>query len=123
MKRLIGACAAIGIAATCPVPSQAEQNMTARAFQELNPDQRTYYIGGIVHMLMLHTAIVDDGDETRSRCVSRWYFDGPGPSHIKAAFTRFPDDDPASLVEAMMRLECGKGKEKDSPNLNRRRGD
>ncbi|KZD12390.1 hypothetical protein [Oceanibaculum pacificum] len=92
-----------------PAPSYSEQGMTARAFQSLNGDQRTYYMGGIIHTLMLHTIILDNRDNTRARCLSRWYFEGDGPEQIKTAFAQHPDADPASLVEALMRRKCGKG--------------
>ncbi|WP_085558202.1 hypothetical protein [Azospirillum agricola] len=83
--------------------------------------QQPSFIGQVVAAIARHFQETD-GATVRSNCVNRWYGEDPaaGNAAIFRNAAKFPDEDPARIVMAMMEKRCGRDKDEGMKLLRER---
>ena len=109
--------ALMSIGFNLPVPANANKQtvMTAREVMETMPGQeRTSYIIGLVDGLAYGRFLKDTDKagrqvETGMKCIFDWFYkDGLGNTRrVEAAFKRYGEHHPTTLLHAIIKKECG----------------
>ncbi|MCW2248061.1 hypothetical protein M2352_003695 [Azospirillum fermentarium] len=112
-------CALVGVLAFGLAGAAPAQ--TGKQLIDLPAPQQTSYLGQVVAAIARHFQETD-GTTVRSNCVTRWYGQDPaaGNTAIFRNATKFPDEDPARIVMAMMEKRCGANKDEGMRLLRER---
>lgn len=91
-----------------PATSRAEDLTAADLMRTMSDQEQYIYISGVITGLAT-ARYVQDGNDTGSACIDRWFYDTKGVREkIYAAFARFGDRAPSAILYAMAAKECGK---------------
>lgn len=111
MAAAAGFLLSLGIAA----PANADTAMTAGVvMKEMPVRERSAYVMGIVEGLAYarfrqDTVAAGSKTETGSACIYDWFYKDASASfdRIEAAFKKYPEHFPSTLLVAMIKKECG----------------
>jgi hypothetical protein len=87
----------------------AKEGFTAgKVVKELNPSQLYLYMTGIVEGLA-YSRYIKDGQNTEGmNCIYSWFYDDKDMAYtITAAFEKYPDHLPGTIVAALAKQKCG----------------
>lgn len=89
--------------------------MTAGLIMDKMPvRERVSYVAGIVEGLAHARFLADtkrsgENDSNGMKCIYDWYYSADGQTHmqVEAAFRKYPQHYPATLIIAMLKKRCG----------------
>ena len=102
-KALGGGLLAAGLA----LPAAAN-DLSAADLMKMPDEQQYMFITGVVSGLAV-SRYVADGNDTGSACIDGWFYDKAETRQlIYAAFEKYPDKSPSSIIYALAARACGK---------------
>ena len=113
--RNISVAGALLLGATNAVANDNGSPMTAGLIMEKMPQaERFAYVAGIVEGFA-HARFLGDtrerGEKTQTgmNCIYGWFYGTKGETYleVEAAFTKYPEHYPATLIAAMLKKRCG----------------
>ncbi|MEO0384189.1 MAG: hypothetical protein AAF234_11625 [Pseudomonadota bacterium] len=109
------ACATLMNAQAALANDNAEAFMTSETvMREMPAGDRFLYVTGILEGLAYARLVRDteargERDNSGMNCIYRWFYESDGQTFqlIQAAFDRFPDHFPNTIIAVLISRECG----------------
>lgn len=99
--------AAYSMAATFAPPVKAEKLSAGVVMEKMREGERYSFVAGIVEGLSIARYAQDGKKPDGMNCISDWFYSDPKAlDNIYAAFGRFRDYPPGSVVDALARKKC-----------------
>ena len=75
--------------------------------QKMGTEERFAFVAGVVEGLAMSRFTQDGKKPEGMKCIFDWFYENPKTvENIYAAFTRYPDYPPGTVVDVMARKTC-----------------
>ena len=88
-------------------PAKAERFTTGTVMQKMGSEERFAFVAGIVEGLAMSRYMQDGKKPEGMKCIYDWFYVNPKTvENIYAAFERYPDYPPGTVVDVRARKTC-----------------
>lgn len=95
------------ILAALPLQAEATSFTAGTVMQKMGVEERYAFVAGVVEGLAMSRYTEDGKKPEGMKCIYDWFYDNKSTvDNIYAAFERYPDYPPGTVVDVMVRKTC-----------------